>query len=70
MDKRRGGYTRKWNQFGTEWRLGLRLLQYEAGELDRLQRLLGKGKEKALLVVRRPAAGQLRGKRRKGRYPS
>lgn len=38
------------------------LLQCEAGELGQLQRLLGKGKEKALLVVHGPAAGQLRGK--------
>jgi hypothetical protein len=51
------GHTHVWNQLGTEWRLGPRLLQREAGELGRLQRLL---------VVHRPAAGQLRGKRRKG----
>lgn len=71
VDKRRGEHTREWNQLGTEWRLGLKLLQCEAGERDQLQRLLGKGKEKALLVVHRPdAAGQLRGKRRQGRCPS
>lgn len=44
MDKRRDEHTHEWNQFGTEWRLGLRLLQCEAGDLDRLQRLLGKRK--------------------------